>query len=215
MAGVLPNNRNYFLFSLSLLVVSVLIGYFFAPYIKEVIQQHLRELGRIVQSVEQQNNQAYLFWVILKNNVLAAVMMIGFGVFFAIMPIMGLFVNGMILGYILQVLGDAGVNVWKLLFLGILPHGAIELFAVTLAAAIGIKFGLLTLRLIGSVVNPNARSVVKRKFVRGLNELPSAVLLIVGLLFIAAVIESYITPQLAYDLLADVEAEKVRSLFGF
>lgn len=88
-----------------------------------------------------------LFWIILKRNVTAAAIFISLGVVsLGLGTIAALIVNGALIGGLLAFSQIKGQIIWKLLVVGILPHGIIEIPAIALASGIGLNLarGLLT-----------------------------------------------------------------------
>jgi len=121
--------------------------------------------------------------------------MLGLGVFFGVFPIFALTANGFLLGFMLKTFALKGVSPLPVLMVGILPHGVIEIFAVILAAGIGIKYGFFVFRMVGNAFTGKRGSVIK-EFQENLKDLPFIVVSVIFMLFIAAVIESTITPLL-------------------
>lgn len=81
-----------------------------------------------------------LFWIILQRNAMAAAVFIGLGVFsLGLGTIAALVVNGAVIGGLLALSQAKGQIVWKLLLVGILPHGIIEIPAIALASGVGLK----------------------------------------------------------------------------
>ncbi|UUZ87182.1 stage II sporulation protein M [Paenibacillus sp. P26] len=131
------------------------------------------------------------FW----NNTSKSLLIIVLGVFFGIFPLFFLLANGMILGFVCKL--SAQKLSWIYVAKSILPHGIIEIPAVIIACAFGIRFGLLIIKTLFSILSPSRSAKAfeeLRGFVKSL--LPVGVSLIL-LLFVATVVESTVTFWLA------------------
>ena len=181
---------------------SVLLGYLNSALVEQTAQQLMEQLQRIAETIGENRSPLFTFWVIFKNNVLASLTMLGLGVFFGIFPIFALTANGFLLGFMLKTFALKGVSPLPVLLVGILPHGIIEIFAVILSAAIGIKYGFYVLRMVGNTFTGKRGSVVN-EFKENLQDLPFIVVSVIFMLFIAAVIESTITPLLIHTFIGN------------
>ena len=190
------DNRKYFYIGCVLMLSGILIGFVQADKVDAVAREMLGQIKEIADKIGSSNNASTAFRVIFLNNVVSAVLMIVFGVLFAVFPIYGMVTNGLLLGYILQKMGSAGFNALQIFVVGILPHGIIELPAVIFAAGIGIRYGALTIRTFTSLWNRSVREEVKSAWLYNVKQFPVAVLTIVVLLGIAGLIESVVTPAL-------------------
>ena len=129
---------------------------------------------------------------IFLNNTKVAGMLVFLGFIFAIIPIMILFMNGTFIGIIAEyVIYTRGL---PFLLVGLLPHGIIEIPIILLSAGIGFKIGAGTLQVI-----------FQKKRIRLFlfDFLATAVfflIFIVPLLFVAAMVESYVTGFLLEQL---------------
>lgn len=200
---IFPRYRTYFIFSAAVLLGGALFGYFQSEAIQTIVKESLEHLMNKVEEIQENPSPFNMFWVIFKNNVLAAMMMLGLGVFFAIFPVMSLFVNGALIGYLLITAQASGVNAGKLLVFGILPHGIVELTAILFSTMIGIKLGVLSFRLLTGLFQSRRRQIVSRDYAKHMSDLPYMVGLIIVLLFFAAVIESSVTPLLVETMMGD------------
>src|SRR5699024_8859003 len=111
--------------------------------------------------------------------------------------------NGILLGFMLNLFAMQGLNPLSVLLIGIVPHGIIEIFAVILAAAIGIKYGFYIIKLMTHLFSTK-RSAIFNEFKENLRDLPFIVVSLIFLLFIAAIIESTVTPFLIYTFFGDL-----------
>jgi stage II sporulation protein M len=198
---IIGQNKKYLLFGLALLIFGALIGYMNAGSIQQMAQSLLKELDRVAQKIQQHHSVFYTFWTIFENNLLAAISMIGLGVFFGIYPAFALLSNGILLGFILKVSVVKGFSPFLILLVGILPHGIVELTAIILAAAIGMKYGALFFRMFMHLLGRQRNRSIMKEFTASLNELSTSVGIIIILLLVAAVLESTLTPVLIHAYL--------------
>ena len=120
------------------------------------------------------------------NNLRAMVLGILYGFIpFLYLPALALGVNAAILGMLASLIDGQ----WLLLAAGILPHGIFELPALFLSLAAG----LCLCKNINAYIRKNEKGVMKPLL---LNILRVTVLLVLPLLVIAAVMETYVTPAL-------------------
>ncbi len=124
---------------------------------------------------------------IFKNNAFNCLLALVLGIGLGFIPIFIIAVNGLFLGMIAEVFStEKGI---LFVLAAILPHGIIELPMVFLSAAIGLRLGYEVYRLL-----KGERTNLKQEFVQGLW---FYLVRILPLLFVAAIIESYVTPVIA------------------
>jgi stage II sporulation protein M len=125
------------------------------------------------------------------NNLQASVLGILIGLIpFLFLPLIGIFSNAAILGIVFSSYQAASVPLWKLIVVGILPHGIFELTAVFLCYAMGLCICWnLTKKIIGHRKRENLKDLLQ-------NCLRATVLIVLPLLIAAALVETYVTVQL-------------------
>ncbi|MBP1933071.1 stage II sporulation protein M [Ammoniphilus resinae] len=200
---IVKRNSKFILLGTGIFLISILIGYLNAEEIQKMASELMKELEQIARKINENNSPLYTFWVIFQNNLLASLSMLGLGIFLGFYPALALLSNGILLGFMLKISALKGINPFSVFFLGILPHGIFELFAVIVAASIGMKYGILIIRMLANLANNSRRSRLVDDFKTSLNELPYIVGAIVVLLLLAAVIESTVTPLLINSFLGD------------
>jgi len=194
------DNKGYFLAACLLFIVGGLLGYSQAPAVEAMVNELLGQLKDILERIKENGGGVFAtFWIIFSNNVVSALMMMALGLFFAFFPIIGLVTNGILLGFILA--KAEGVSPWAMLGAGILPHGIFELPAVLFAAGVGIRLGVLSFRSVGVLIQPHKIEKLKNDWYDTLKQFPAAVLVVIGLLLVAAIVESSITPYVLRELL--------------
>ncbi|ALS26213.1 membrane protein [Paenibacillus sp. 32O-W] len=183
--------RRYIAFGFVLFFAGVVVGGT-NPSFEQFIEGQIEGLRQIATTVERTPNPALsMFVIIFLNNAIKSIMVMYLGVFFGLFPLMFLIVNGMVIGYFInhmattQGWGFAAETIAK----GILPHGIIEIPAIIIASAYGLKFGTLALRLLGAAITRNGPAVLRETEVFVKRTVPLMVWLVVSLLA-AAVIET-------------------------
>lgn len=172
----------------ALAAVAILAGGMAAGVIVPVLlPETARSVGEGVDQfigMARQLSQPELFLFIFLNNAVKALAMMYLGVVFGLVPVAFLFFNGMVIalvitGFALTV--DAGTAAVTLL-----PHGILEIPAVVLAAAMGLRLGVSFARRLRSPMAAMGDRLAEawRVFSR----------LIAPVLFVAAVIETWVTP---------------------
>jgi len=146
----------------------------------------LGELGGMAESAD--NPGLVFFLIIFLNNAIKSALIIYLGALFGIFPVIFLVVNGMMLGYLYTRLGEMGENAALVFLKGVLPHGIIEIPAVLLACAFGLKFGSLVFKSIGALFS--RRSGLAGEYEAFVIRSVPALLLVVVALLTAAIIES-------------------------
>ncbi|MCZ8517299.1 stage II sporulation protein M [Paenibacillus filicis] len=188
--------KHYFIASSLVFLVGLVLGAGFSDHFQSFLASQVQALQEITKKIPDVPNQQWqLFWLIFWNNTSKSLLIIVLGVFFGVFPLFFLMANGMILGYIAVL--SAQKASWLFVAKTILPHGIIEIPAVVIACAFGIRFGLLVIKTLFSMLSP-ARSVKAFEELRTfMKSLVPVGLSLVLLLFVAALIESTLTFWLA------------------
>ncbi|PYI50175.1 stage II sporulation protein M [Paenibacillus flagellatus] len=185
--------HNYFIAATLVFVCGIVLGYGYSDRFDNILQSQVEGLRDLAKAIsEKDHSMLWLFGFIFLNNAIKSVLIVYAGVFFGILPIGFLLINGMVIGYLAELQTEAG----QLAFLlkGLIPHGVIEIPAIIIACAYGIKFGSImgkgTLRLV------NARG--RQSFAADLERFMKLTVPLIGLLVVsllaAAIIESFVTP---------------------
>ncbi|SFS84089.1 stage II sporulation protein M [Marininema halotolerans] len=175
-----------------LLVGGALLGYLFADSITGVLKSSAvwEQLQETVSKMGKHPGFFDAFTVIWLNNMKAAATMIGMGVFFGVFPLFALLTNGVILGVVLGQVSAMGNNPLWVFVTKILPHGILELPALIIASAFGIRLGLLVLQWMISWVSPVFRERNQLAWQHFFRQIPYIVGGVFVLILVAAVIES-------------------------
>ena len=168
---------------LVLLVLAYIAGRLFPDIPVSVISAFNED---IAGSGIVQEDGSFNVLALFTNNLRAMLLGVLYGFIpFLYLPALALGVNAAILGMLASLIDGQ----WLLLAAGILPHGIFELPALFLSLAAG----LCLCRNINVYIRKNEKGIMKPLL---LNILRVVVLLVLPLLVIAAVMETYVTPAL-------------------
>ncbi len=174
----------------AIFLVSVVSGYLYAdsnPYESARVMQELSDELDWITDLDP----ILILFVIFLNNAIKSFLVIVLGVL-VIVPIMFIVFNGYILGIVMC--ESARTEGPLYVAAAILPHGIIELPMVLVSAALGTRIGMMVLlRIRGKIPTEEILSTLKWStsfYFRW----------ILPLLFVAAVIETFITPAVLWIL---------------
>ncbi len=162
--------------------LTTVMGYYAAAIDPELASNWTKELEMLKWILDQP--PILIMIIIFLKNLLASAMAMLLGLGLGLIPLMVVTSNGFLLG----IVGYAAVQKAGFLFLaaGILPHGIIELPVVLVSIAIGFRLGyLLALTLAKEKVDLSGETRMAIHFLWHW---------VTPLLFLAAAIETFITP---------------------
>ena len=162
--------------------LTTVMGYYAAAVDPELASNWTKELEMLKWILDQP--PILIMIIIFLKNLLASAMAMLLGLGLGLIPLMVVTSNGFLLG----IVGYAAVQKAGFLFLaaGILPHGIIELPVVLVSIAIGFRLGyLLALTLAKEKVDLSGETRMAIHFLWRW---------VTPLLFLAAAIETFITP---------------------
>jgi stage II sporulation protein M len=168
----LKQSKNYLISVSIIFFLTALFGFFFPVFFTEQIIEMLKQL---IQKFEGLNLFQTIVLIFL-NNLWASFIMIVLGIFFGLLPIFSLILNGYLIGFVAnEAVSQEGVLIlWRLL-----PHGVFEIPAILISMALGIKIGF-------ELFKKNPEKNLKINFQESIKIFFSIIL---PLLTIAAVIE--------------------------
>lgn len=187
--------RGYILVSALLFALGIAFGA--TPAVSSAFEsflaQQVQGLGEIQKMLaEQENTQLATFIFIFLNNSIKAVLVIFLGAVLGIAPVLFLVVNGLLVGFVVKISAAQYSSVWELIVKGLLPHGILEIPAIIIACAYGMRFGILLIQSIGWSLTLKRAEIGDRLGEFVMRSLAVSVW-IVAALFVAAVIESTFT----------------------
>lgn len=175
--------RPYVLFMFLIFILSAFAGYVSLSYFPELADMITESFEASFGSILDMH-PVYIMFFIFLNNSFVGLLLVILGLVLGIAPLLIIVFNGFVVGVISRVVADE-IGIFRVL-LALLPHGIVELPMIFLAGGIGLRLGhQVLLSLIGK------QAGVKKEIRRGIIFYFRWV---VPLLFVAAVIETFITP---------------------
>lgn len=181
-------NKIFIIISVLLLIISALSGIIFSEYIKELLLELMKTMVmNVPENPTVIQEASYLF----QNNITANFIILLGGVFFSILSISAMIVNGMLIGFLYTLVTPVQY------FVGLAPHGIFELPALILSLACAFNITSLEIKLINALFKKefkeelsNSKQVIK--------DIIFSIIIITILLIIAAIIEAGVTPALLH-----------------
>ncbi|MEW5940273.1 MAG: stage II sporulation protein M, partial [Chloroflexota bacterium] len=178
---------------------SVLVGYLWSAnvlpetYSEEERTEKVAQLQERLSSnpnLETLNTQVTAPRLFL-HNVRSTLVIAFMGLFsFSVLGVIIYILNVGLIGVLLGLFNMIGYSPWPLLLAGILPHGVFEIPALMLSCAAVMHIGL-------TLVTPQARKTMGEVLIEAVADWTKVTLgAVVPLLALAAVVETYVTPQL-------------------
>lgn len=163
--------------------LSTALGFAYSSMNPEYAMQSLDEVSELFDIIKNLSPIGIMLFIFF-NNAIKSLIILMLGIGFGIIPLLFIAYNGYIIGVVVYII--SGENGFTYILSAILPHGIIELPMIFISAAIGLKLGYLLFRsLEGQSVD------IKTEFLRGVR---FYFYRIMPLLFVAAVIETFVTP---------------------
>lgn len=184
--------RTALLLATVLLIAGGILGWIGTGSLQQLLNEQLKGISKISGDLRESSNPQWSFFVfIFLNNSIKSVVIIYLGALFGLLPAFFLLINGAVIGYLIHLSAIQEQDLFTLIVKGLLPHGIIEIPAIIIACAFGLKFGSKVLSaLLGVMKRSRAETVNWQAFMR---QTFTASVWIVILLFVAAIIESTIT----------------------
>lgn len=184
--------RKALLTAALLFIAGGVVGWIGTGSLQQLLNEQLKGISEISGNLRESSNPQWSFFVfIFLNNSIKSVVIIFLGALFGILPVFFLLINGAVIGYLIHLSAIQGQDLFTLIVKGLLPHGIIEIPAIIIACAFGLKFGSKALSALFRAGKRNEREADHwQAFMR---QTFTASVWIVILLFVAAIIESTIT----------------------
>ncbi|MEA2046018.1 MAG: stage II sporulation protein M [Euryarchaeota archaeon] len=174
--------RGYILLSVLLFAGSAILGFVAASRDPQLVAIYIEEIGSKIGWILGLSPPMMMGFIFL-NNLFASTIAMLLGIGFGIVPALVAVLNGVVLG----VIGYHAIETIGVMYLvaAILPHGIIELPTVLICIGVGFRLGhLLLLTFLGKDVDLGGEVRFALRLLRW----------VVLFLFLAAVIETLITP---------------------
>lgn len=189
----LGSMRHYIAFAVIFLLAGMVVGAT-NPALDDFMQSQMSGLRGIADNIDSSSHPTlFLMLFIFLNNVIKAVLVMYLGAFFGIIPVIFLAINGMMIGYLVHKTAEKGGGdmVFTVVVKGLLPHGIIELAAIVIACAYGLRFGKMMLLGAGTLLT--RKGGWGKQFEQFMQRTLPVIVLITVMLAVAAVVESTVT----------------------
>jgi stage II sporulation protein M len=187
--------KHYLIAAAMVFVLGAVLGYANPTAYHGLINSQMDQLKGMSDKIAQSDHvQWSLFYHIFLNNMFASIMAVILGAFLGLIPLFFLVSNGLLLGYVAADRSDGHSFLYFLK--AILPHGIIEIPAFILSCGLGLRLGFLVIQAAGSLFSPERKILVQIKVRIYLKQLLSLMIVVTGLMLLAAIIESTITYSL-------------------
>ncbi|MCL7415312.1 MAG: stage II sporulation protein M [ANME-2 cluster archaeon] len=184
--------RPYLLIIISLFVVCVVAGYLSGYYNPGIIEQLMGQFEESYGWIAGESPLVIMLFI-FANNTLNSFLAMLFGVVFGLWPVLFIAVNGFFIGVVVF---DAAREIGILVVLAaLIPHGIIELPMIFISAAMGLRLGYLAFLKISNKMDVS----IKQELFQAIRFF---IKVIVPLLFIAALIETFVTSPIVYLLIS-------------
>ncbi|GGH71526.1 sporulation protein [Paenibacillus silvae] len=185
--------RTALIWAFLLFAVGIGAGWVSTGPLEQLMLNQIEGIRQVSQQLEQGGNVQWNFFLfIFFNNAIKSVLVIYAGIFFGILPIIFLLINGMVLGFVVHATMNNGASFFDIVIKGLLPHGIIEIPVIIIACAFGLKFGGLTISSLAQL-GGEKRALIGTRWREFVKTTLTASFWVVILLFIAAIIESTLT----------------------
>ncbi|MDI9609939.1 MAG: stage II sporulation protein M [Archaeoglobaceae archaeon] len=169
--------RLIFVMLSAFFLFSAYFGYLIADLFPELAKKEIESIQEFLKDfASNKNSPVLIFLLILVNNSVKSFIAMLLGIFFGVIPLLFLFINGIVIGILAKIVGEKiGLGVFLLL---LLPHGILEIPAVILACSYGFWLGIEFLK---------DRKTIRGKLKYSINRFLKVVL---PMLIIAAFVET-------------------------
>ncbi|MDD2666097.1 MAG: stage II sporulation protein M [Methanocellales archaeon] len=175
--------KGYILFVSLIFVLSILMGYWYFSLDMAFATQTSADISEMFAILESLHPLIIMVIIFLNNSIKCLIVLL-LGIGFGLVPLVFLTYNGFLIGVV--VLMTERIEGTLYVLAAIVPHGIIELPMVLLSAAIGIRLGHdLWSALMGK------KADIKKDFKKGMLFYMHWIL---PLLFLAAAVETFLTP---------------------
>ncbi|HID26456.1 MAG TPA: stage II sporulation protein M [Methanosarcinales archaeon] len=170
-------------------IAFTIIGYWYSSENPSSAIKSLESMKGLFEWIKSLN-PLFIMLLIFFNNAFKSFLALVLGIGFGIAPIAFVVLNGSVLGIMIQITKQTKGVLFVITALA--PHGIIEIPMILLSASIGVKLGS---EFINAIQGKNSN--IKQEFKKGIS---FYIHWILPLLFIAAIIETFITSTLIYYL---------------
>lgn len=188
--------RKLILVCVVVFFIAIFIG-FTSESLTVFLNQQLGALTELIDLAEQTKNKTLAFMaIIFINNAVKCVMVVFLGIFFGLYPLFFISVNGLIIGYVLKVAasGQVELSLFDTIVKGLLPHGILEIPAIILAAAYGMRLGRLLWKTIYLAIQGGSKlNGIEKTYKGTFKRCAVMCVYLIIILAVASIIESTLT----------------------
>lgn len=167
------------------------------PAFKAFLDNQLNGLSRLSNIAESSDNPTLtMFIIIFLNNAIKSIFVMYLGALFGVIPLIFIVINGMVVGYLLQNISaeQGAAAMAEIVIKGLLPHGIIEIPAIVIACAYGMKFGTLAFRGLGSLMFARTKlPAIGKEYETFAGKTVPLMVVLTAALLVASMIESTVT----------------------
>ena len=192
--------KNHFLLMMILFFLFSILAYFSLEWMAQSNGFLRKVANRIINTygVGQEGFGTAMGWEVMWSLFLNNAIATGFAIFLGFIPIVILpygvvVLNGLTVGFIVRLVSEEGLSVFKIMIFGLLPHGLTELPAFFLATGISSYISVTILKRWLIKKEPTQFPTIKTL---GLMVGKTYVMVILPLLLMSAWVEAFITPRL-------------------
>jgi len=171
------------------LIIGAITPLFFPDFTQKVLKMITNFFQNLLPPGEGEVSHIQTVWIIFKQNFKAALVALSLGIILGIIPYFIVMVNSFVVGLFFTSIFKKSVLAALFFILALVPHGIIEIPALILAVAFGVRLGLFW-RI------KEQKLSLKQKFVLALKQNLQIIPLIFVMLIIAAFLEVYVSGQL-------------------
>lgn len=188
--------RNYIGIAAFLFIAFIFVG-MTNDQLSTFLTTQIESLSNIAQRLDNSSNPTLMYILfIFFNNAIKCAMVIFFGAFFGLYPLFFITLNGLMIGFVLKLAQDGLLqySLFDTIVKGLLPHGILELPALVIAAAYGLRLGKLLFSTIAALVTDHQKlETIGLKYKETLKSCGVMTVYLTITLAIAAIIESTLT----------------------
>lgn len=141
---ILRASRRYIFFTSILFVTGVVFGYVAfrrhpvdSSWLFFLLDQKFGPMARAMSAMHVTGMAGMVFW----NNLKAAGLLVAGGVAFGVLPMIMVFLNGLLVGMVSGDVARQGFGLVPFILIGILPHGMFEIPGYIIGGTLGIRLG--------------------------------------------------------------------------
>ncbi|MGE5573868.1 MAG: stage II sporulation protein M [Bacteroidota bacterium] len=141
---ILRASRRYMVFTSVLFATGAVFGYAAfrrhpvdSSWLFLLLDQKFGPMAEAMSSMQVAGMAGMVFW----NNIKAAGLLVVGGLAFGILPMIMVFVNGLLVGLVSGDVARQGFGLFPFILVGILPHGLFEIPGYVIGGTLGIRLG--------------------------------------------------------------------------